>query len=131
MHLKCYFLYCWYVDFDNRFRLDCYICCNISEITDRATINGVFWEFIFKDNIGSPTATTATIRFVRITAIVLGFLPHRVIQTLYRDKSNVNRDLRHNGDQYKIGNVLTTYDLKRFKPEDIESLVESGAINLE
>ncbi|MFU8649275.1 hypothetical protein ACNA06_18385 [Lysinibacillus sp. RSDA_15] len=44
---------------------------------------------------------------------------------------NVNRDLRHNGDQYKIGNVLTTYDLKRFKPEDIESLVESVAINLE
>lgn len=43
----------------------------------------------------------------------------------------VNRDLRHNGDQYKIGNVLTTYDLKRFKPEDIESLVESGAISSE
>ncbi|MGE7673787.1 hypothetical protein ACQKMV_09450 [Lysinibacillus sp. NPDC094403] len=43
----------------------------------------------------------------------------------------VNRDLRHNGDQYKKDNVLTAYELKWFKSEEVERLVKMGVLSLQ
>lgn len=43
----------------------------------------------------------------------------------------VNVDIKHNSNRYRPGNILTIYDLKDFTSNDIERLVESGALSSE